>query len=115
MVNRHVIGAHYGLRDWLLQRITAVVMLAYTIGLIFFLVMVSGASFQGWKALMGMTWVRVFTSVSIIALALHAWVGVRDIWMDYVKPLGLRLTLHVLTILWLVASLVYAVTVVWGV
>ena len=31
MVNRHVSGAHYGLRDWLAQRITAVVMILYTV------------------------------------------------------------------------------------
>jgi succinate dehydrogenase / fumarate reductase membrane anchor subunit len=59
--------------------------------------------------------VRVFTTVTVMALLIHAWVGVRDIWMDYVKPLGLRLSLHVLTVLWLVGSFVYAIKVVWGV
>lgn len=115
MVNRHVIGAHYGLRDWLLQRVTAVVMLAYTIGLVAFLVLAAGANFEGWKALFACSWVRVLTTVTVIALLLHVWVGIRDIWMDYVQPLGIRLTLHVLTILWLLASFVYAVKVVWGV
>ncbi|MFC4158496.1 succinate dehydrogenase, hydrophobic membrane anchor protein [Chitinimonas lacunae] len=115
MVNRHVIGAHYGLRDWLLQRITAVVMLVYTLGLLAFLFLAADASYEGWKSLLSQTWVRVFSSVTVLALLLHAWVGVRDIWMDYVKPVGLRLTLHVLTILWLVGSFVYAVKVVWGV
>lgn len=115
MVNRHVIGAHYGLRDWLLQRVTAVVMLVYTVGLVAFLLLAAQASYQGWQALFAQTWVRVFSTVTVLALLLHAWVGVRDIWMDYVKPLGLRLTLHVLTILWLVGSFVYAVKVVWGV
>ncbi|QNM94996.1 succinate dehydrogenase, hydrophobic membrane anchor protein [Chitinimonas koreensis] len=115
MVNRHVIGAHYGLRDWLLQRITAVVMLVYTVGLVALLFLAAHANFEGWKELFACTWVRVFTTVTVIALLLHAWVGVRDIWMDYVKPLGLRLALHVATILWLVGSFVYAVKVVWGV
>lgn len=115
MVNRHVIGAHYGLRDWLLQRITALVMLAYTIAILIALFMSSGASYVGWKELMGCTWIQVLTTVTILALLLHAWVGVRDIWMDYFQCLGLRLTLHVLTILWLVGSFVYAVKVVWSV
>jgi succinate dehydrogenase / fumarate reductase membrane anchor subunit len=52
--------------------------------------------------------------VTLLALVMHAWVGVRDIWMDYVKPVGVRLTLHVLTILWLVSCFIYSVKVVWG-
>ena len=115
MVNRHVIGAHYGLRDWLLQRITAVVMLVYAVGLVALVFCAAGASYEGWKALFAETWVRVFTTVTVLALLLHAWVGVRDIWMDYIQPLGIRLTMHVLTILWLVGSFVYAIKVVWGV
>ncbi|PHV13273.1 succinate dehydrogenase, hydrophobic membrane anchor protein [Chitinimonas sp. BJB300] len=115
MVNRHVIGAHYGLRDWLLQRITAVVMLVYTIGLVTFLVLAAQATYEGWQTLFSLTWVRVLSTVTVIALLLHAWVGIRDIWMDYVQPLGLRLSLHVATILWLVGNFVYAVKVVWGV
>ena len=115
MVNRHVVGAHYGLRDWLVQRLTAVVMLVYVLLLLAFLLLACGASFDGWKALFSTTWVRVFTTVSLLALLWHAWIGVRDIWMDYVKPLGLRVALHTLTALWLIGSLVYMIKVVWGV
>ncbi|MBV8048727.1 MAG: succinate dehydrogenase, hydrophobic membrane anchor protein [Paludibacterium sp.] len=113
MVNRIVVGAHYGLRDWLAQRVTAVVMLAYTLALVLFL-LVMPSGFAGWKALFACTWVRLLTQVTVLALLLHAWVGVRDIWMDYVKPVGVRLTLHVLTILWLVSCFIYSVKVVWG-
>lgn len=115
MVNRPVIGAHYGLRDWLAQRLTAVVMLVYAGAFGFFFLTAAGAmSFALWKALFAATWVKVFTTVTLLALLWHAWIGVRDIWMDYVKPLGLRVMLHTLTILWLVGSLVYMVKVVWG-
>lgn len=113
MVNRIVVGAHYGLRDWLLQRVTAVIMLAYTVALVLFLLaMPSG--FEGWKALFGQTWVQILTQITLIALLLHAWVGVRDIWMDYIKPVSVRLTMHVLTILWLLSCFLYSVKVVWG-
>ncbi|WP_047392090.1 MULTISPECIES: succinate dehydrogenase, hydrophobic membrane anchor protein [Chitinibacter] len=115
MVNRHVVGAHYGLRDWLVQRVTAVIMLAYTIGVLAFILLANGASFEAWQALFACTWVKVVTTVTLFALLWHAWVGVRDIWMDYIKPVGLRLTMHVLTLLWLAGSLVYMVKVVWGV
>lgn len=116
MVNRHVIGAHYGLRDWLVQRLSAVVMLVYVGALgVFLLTAGSSMSFMLWRALFATTWVKVFTTVTLLALLWHAWIGVRDIWMDYVKPLGLRVALHTLTALWLIGSLVYMIKVVWGV
>ncbi|MBB5020020.1 succinate dehydrogenase / fumarate reductase membrane anchor subunit [Chitinivorax tropicus] len=115
MVNRVVVGAHYGLKDWLAQRITAALMLAYVVVLVALLFCASGQGYEGWKALFQQTWVRVFSTVTMIALLYHAWVGVRDIWMDYVKPVSVRLTLHVLTILWLVGCFVYSVKVLWGV
>ncbi|GLS03287.1 succinate dehydrogenase, hydrophobic membrane anchor protein [Chitiniphilus shinanonensis] len=114
MVNRQVVGAHYGLRDWLVQRVTAVIMLVYAIGIVAFLLLASGASYEAWQQLFACTWVKVLTTVTVVALLWHAWVGIRDIWMDYVQPVGIRLTLHVLTILWLVASFIYSIHVVWG-
>ncbi|WP_148715501.1 succinate dehydrogenase, hydrophobic membrane anchor protein [Chitinolyticbacter meiyuanensis] len=114
MVNRQVVGAHYGLRDWLVQRVTAVIMLVYALGIVAFLLLANGASYAAWQALFACLWVKVLTTVTVVALLWHAWVGVRDIWMDYVQPVGIRLTLHVLTILWLVASFIYSIHVVWG-
>ncbi|BCL75058.1 succinate dehydrogenase, hydrophobic membrane anchor protein [Jeongeupia sp. HS-3] len=114
MVNRQVVGAHYGLRDWLVQRVTAVIMLVYGIAVAAFVLFASGASYEAWQALFACTWVKVLTTVTVVALLWHAWVGMRDIWMDYAYHTGVRLTLHVLTILWLVASFVYSVKVVWG-
>ena len=113
MVNRIVVGAHYGLRDWLLQRVTAVIMLIYTVMLaVFLLIMPSG--YDSWRTLFSHTWVQVLTQITILALLMHAWVGVRDIWMDYVKPVGVRLALHVFTLVWLLSCFVYSIKVVWG-
>lgn len=114
MVNRTLTGAHYGLRDWAMQRLTAVIMLIYTIAFIIFLIALPSGH-EAWQAFFAQTWVKVFTQVTFIALALHAWVGIRDLWMDYIKPFGLRLFLHTATIVWLVGCLVYSVKVIWGV
>jgi len=51
--------------------------------------------------------------VIIVSLAWHAWVGVRDIWMDYVKPVGARLVLQVASIAWLVGCAGWAIQVLW--
>jgi succinate dehydrogenase / fumarate reductase membrane anchor subunit len=47
-------------------------------------------------------------------LALHAWVGVRDLWMDYLTNHYLRLVMHVFTIVWLLGTFTYAIKVLWG-
>jgi len=85
----------------------------YTAALLVFLLLLP-SGYENWKALFGLTWVRVLTQVSMLALLLHAWVGVRDIWMDYIQAVGLRLSLHVLTIVWLLSCFVYSIKVIWG-
>ena len=57
MVNRIVVGAHYGLRDWILQRATAV-MAIYTVGIVLALLAIPGTH-EGWKAFFACTAVRV--------------------------------------------------------
>jgi succinate dehydrogenase / fumarate reductase membrane anchor subunit len=112
MVNRVVVGAHYGLKDWLAQRVTAAVMVAYTVFMAV-LLLVAGGSFEGWHGLMAHGFVRFVTFIFILSLLYHAWVGIRDIWMDYVKPTAVRLTLHVLTLLALVGYAGWAIQILW--
>lgn len=61
------------------------------------------------------TGMKVFTLLALLALIYHAWVGIRDIWMDYVKPVGIRLGLQIFTILWLVGCGVWAIEILWRV
>lgn len=112
---RLVVGAHYGMRDWLAQRVTAVVMVAYTAILLITFLTGQNFSYEGWAGLFAQQWFKLFTAVTLFALFYHAWVGVRDVWMDYVKPVGLRLTLQAATILWLLACAAWAVQIIWSV
>ncbi len=110
---RTVVGAHYGLRDWLGQRITAVLMALFTVVLLVQFLMPGELGYDRWAGIFSQQWMKVLTFVVIIALAFHAWVGTRDIWMDYVKPLGVRLTLHVFSLVWLVGCAGWAIQVLW--
>jgi len=110
---RLVVGAHYGLRDWLSQRITAALMALYTLVLIVQLLAGPKLGYERWSAIFSQQWMRLATFVAIVSLAVHAWVGMRDIWMDYVKPVGLRLLLQVATLVWLVGCAGWAVQVLW--
>ena len=111
---RIVVGAHYGLRDWLAQRITAVLMALFTLALLAQVLFTSGEiGYDKWAGIFSTQWMKTLTFVVIISLAYHAWVGVRDIWMDYIKPVGLRLALQVFALVWLVGCAGWAVQVLW--
>jgi succinate dehydrogenase / fumarate reductase membrane anchor subunit len=129
---RVVVGAHYGLRDWLSQRITAALMALFTLVLMVLVLLPSYArdgegerlkdaagnslqigGYDKWAGIFAPQWMKMLTFVVIVALIYHVWVGVRDVLMDYVKPVGARLLLQVFTIVWLVGCAGWAIQVLW--
>jgi succinate dehydrogenase / fumarate reductase, membrane anchor subunit len=114
MVKREVIGAHYGLRDWLAQRVTAVVMVVYSVIFVVMLLKLPQFDFPSWKAMWSSPWMRYASLLFLLSLFVHAWIGMRNIFMDYIKNTAVRLTLYVLVILALVAYGAWAVQILWG-
>ena len=114
MVRREVVGAHYGLRDWLAQRVTAVIMLVYTLLIVLALLTLPKLDYWHWQALWNLSLMRYATLLFTAALLFHAWVGVRNIFMDYIKDSGLRLTLYVVVIMALISYGAWAVQILWG-
>ena len=112
-MNRIIVGAHYGLKDWLAQRVTGAIMAVYAIVMLVNVLGGATASAESWRTLMSGGFMRFVTFIFIVSLCYHAWVGVRDIWMDYVKCAAMRLTLHVLTILSLVGCAGWAIQIIW--
>ncbi|HVL59456.1 MAG TPA: succinate dehydrogenase, hydrophobic membrane anchor protein [Burkholderiaceae bacterium] len=112
---RIVTGAHYGVRDWLAQRITAVVLLLYIALLLGWLLTVPAVTFDSWAGLFATGWMKVATMVAMLALVYHTWVGMRDIYMDYLKPTGLRLFAQAATIVVLIGYGFWTVLILWRV
>ena len=110
---RNVVGAHYGMRDWLSQRVTAVLMALFTLLVVVQVLMPGEMGYDKWARIFSSIWMKVLTFVVIVSIALHVWVGMRNIWMDYVKPIGIRLVCQVFTIAWLVGCAGWAVQVLW--
>ena len=111
---RIVVGAHYGLRDWLAQRITGGLMALFTIILLAQVLLGSGPiGYEKWAGIFSAQWMKALTFSVIIALLYHVWIGVRDIFMDYVKPVGLRLSLQIFSIVWLVSCAGWAIQILW--
>lgn len=112
---RLVVGAHYGLRDWMAQRATAVVMAIYTVILLVCFLSAQNFSYEGWAGLFAHQWFKIATFVTIIALIYHVWVGVRDTLMDYIKPVGIKMVLQVATLVWLIGCAGWAAQILWRV
>lgn len=113
---RIVVGASYGLRDWLAQRVTAIVMALYTVILLGLFLSGNNFTYEAWAGIFAMQWFKLLTFSVFVALFYHAWVGMRDIWMDYVThSVVLRLVFHVATMLWLIACVGYAAQILWRV
>ena len=112
---RLVVGAHFGVGNFLLQRLTALILVVYFVILGVRLLAGGAIDYVAWATIFVPVWMKVLTVVSILALLYHAWIGVKDIWMDYVKPVWVRLTLQTLTVLWLLACAVWSVQILWRV
>ncbi len=110
---RLVVGAGYGFRDWLSQRVTAALMALFTIAVLVQVLLPGPLGYDRWAGIFSSQWMKFLTFVVIVSMLWHAWVGVRDIWMDYIKPVGLRLVLQVATIVWLVGCAGWALQVLW--
>ena len=116
---RLVVGAHYGTLDFIVQRATAVIMAVYTLALVICMVFTPDLNFETWRQLFVFTVGtlpvgQLLATLVFLSLAWHAWVGVRDIWMDYARSDGLRLVLQVLTLLWLVAAVIFFAKILWS-
>ena len=103
-----------GLYDWLMQRVSAVILLAYFlfIGYVVF----SGVDYVSWKALFSQTWVRIFSLMALLSLGVHAWVGLWAVLTDYFTEYLMGQTGNVLRfLLQVICGLVMFTYVVWGI
>jgi succinate dehydrogenase / fumarate reductase, membrane anchor subunit len=108
------VGAHYGWKDWLIQRVTAVIMVVFSVFILGFFVVHGTVSFSEWKLVFSSSIVKILTLLFFLSVFYHAWIGIRDVLMDYIKPVGIRLTLQVLVLLFLVVCSIWTISILWG-
>ena len=108
-----------GLHDWLMQRVSAVILLAYFLYVGW--VLVCGVDYDAWQELFAQTWMRVFTMLALVSLGIHAWVGLWAVFTDYLteRMLGavgnvLRLLAQVVCGLTMFTYVVWGIQILWG-
>lgn len=101
-----------GLRDWLVQRVSAIIIALYTLFLVGFLIVNNNLSYATWETLFSNSWFKIATLLALLSLILHAWVGVWTIFTDYIKCTCLRLLLEVIVIVALVSYFAWGLLIV---
>lgn len=103
-----------GLSDWLMQRVTAVILLAYF--LLVGWVLIGGVDYASWKDLYSQTWMRVFSLMALLSLGTHAWIGLWSVFSDYLTERLMGTTGNVLRFLvQVVCAIIMFTYVVWGI
>lgn len=104
---------HSGMCNWLLQRATALVMALYSLCMAASLASHRPGSFQAWREMFSPLWVRLATLLFCASLMLHAWLGIRDILMDYVPTHRVKKMLQMLVDAALLGYSAWAAIILW--
>ena len=108
-------SARSGLGEWLLQRLTAVYMAGFGVLALISLLLSSRPDYAHWQAWLSGSGVRILLALFFISALLHAWIGLRSVYMDYLKPTWLRASALSLTLLALLAQAVWVGNILlWG-
>ena len=104
-----------GLRDWLVQRLTSVMLAVYIIFIVGFLMLHSPLQYDDWKGLFTHNVMKIFSVLFLLSLCLHAWIGIWTVITDYIKCSCLRLTLYAVVLLALLITFVWGIAILWSV
>lgn len=88
-----------GFNDWLIQRVTALIIGAYAIFIMAYFLRFEPIYYAQWHDLFSAHWMKVATFIALLAILYHAWIGIWTVFTDYVKKAGLRLFLEILVII----------------
>jgi succinate dehydrogenase / fumarate reductase membrane anchor subunit len=114
MVNNVTSLTGNGLKDWLIQRVTAVYFAVYVFFLFGFLLLHPDLNFEQWRALFANHGFQIASAIGLLALSLHAWIGIWTVTTDYIKCTAVRLSVQLVVVLWLLSQFIWGLMIVWG-
>ena len=115
MVNNAATVGRSGVHDFILLRSSAIILALYTLFLVGFFVTTPDVTFEIWQGFFGHLGTKIFSILAIIALLMHAWIGVWQVLSDYIKPAFLRGALQFFFSVLLLAYFATGLLTVWGV
>jgi len=115
MVNNVMSLTGNGLLDWIYQRVSAVVLAGYSLFLLTYFVHSPTHTYTAWRSLYQCQLMKIATLFTLIALLVHAWIGMWTVSTDYLKCTCLRLSFQLIMIFSLLATLIWGAMIVWSV
>lgn len=103
-----------GARDFVMQRVSAVVLAAYAFFLTGYFLLHHPVTFMAWHGLFSKIWMRIFSTAALGSLTLHAWIGIWTVLTDYVHHLLLRRYLERFFYILLLTSFIWGLTIIWS-
>lgn len=110
-----------GLYDWLIQRVGGVVMAAYVVFIVAFMLLTPELTYESWSALYGQLWMRIFSLLTLISFVAHAWIGLWVVLTDYLtnrmmgpKATWMRVGAQMVLGVVAVSYMVWGIEVLWG-
>ena len=104
-----------GMRLWLSQRLSAAMMAIYIVFLIALLIIQQPCNFESWHDFVSPIWFRLVTLMFFISLFIHAWLGVSDVFKDYIFNKTLRTYLQIIVDILLVVYLIWVSFILWNI
>ncbi|MGB0662513.1 MAG: succinate dehydrogenase, hydrophobic membrane anchor protein [Pontibacterium sp.] len=104
-----------GLYDWMIQRVTALVLSAYTIFMVAYLAFGAELTYEMWAGLFQGTAMRIFTLLALLSFAAHVWIGLWSVSTDYIKATGPRFVFQSVSGLVTFIYVVWGIQILWGV
>lgn len=114
MVNSVTSLTRNGLKDWFIQRLSAVILGVYSLFLIGFIIGHNPLTYAVWYSLFHNVWMRAFTILALLSLVAHAWVGIWTVLTDYVQCKWARGVIQVITIIGFIACIVWCIDIMWS-
>ncbi|WP_367607965.1 succinate dehydrogenase, hydrophobic membrane anchor protein [Legionella sp. W05-934-2] len=103
-----------GLKDWLIQRVTAVFLAIYALFLLGFILSHPQLTYQQWLTLFSNPIMKLGSILSLLAVLLHAWVGLWTVTTDYIKPTSLRIMVQMVILGVLLLLFTWGIMILWG-
>ncbi len=102
-----------GLKDWVIQRVSAIYLAVYLLFLLSYL-LITSLEYNHWHALFQLGAMQIASVIALFLLLLHAWIGLWTVTTDYIKRTDIRLSVQVLVALFLGGQFLWGFMIVWG-
>ncbi|BAC24568.1 sdhD [Wigglesworthia glossinidia endosymbiont of Glossina brevipalpis] len=112
MVNKESAFGILGIYEWIIIRISGILIFLYVICVSSFIIYETPIKYELWREFFNKSLIKIFTILTFMSIAIHSWIGLWQIITDYIKSESLRLKLEIVIFLILFAYIIYGIKII---